>query len=262
MRDLFDLPQHGEDPVEKARAHARRDLPKRFYKEAAAVAEGDGHAVVLDGRPIRTPAGSRLVVPHGAIAAAIAAEWAAQETVIDPGKMPLTRLANSALDAVAREADAVRGEIARYAGGDLLIYRAGNPQELVERQNALWNPVIAWAEGRYAGRFTLAEGVMHVDQNAEVLTAIRDSLAPVDPLPLAALHVATTLTGSALLALSVWHGELSGADAWQAAHVDEDWNMQLWGRDEEALERRAHRAAEFEAAVLVIDALRPGKGGE
>ena len=261
MRDLFDLPQHGEDPVEKARAHARRDLPKRFYKEAATISEGDGHAVVLDGRPIRTPAGSKLVVPHEAIAEAIAAEWAAQETVIDPGKMPLTRLTNSALDAVAREADTVRGEIARYAGDDLLIYRAGNPQELVERQNTLWNPVIAWAEQGYSGRFTLAEGVMHVDQNEALLTAIRDSLAPVDALPLAALHVVTTLTGSALLALSLWHGALSGADAWHAAHVDEDWNMELWGRDEEALERRQKRAAEFDAALLVVEAMRRGKGG-
>ncbi|MBB4301573.1 chaperone required for assembly of F1-ATPase [Rhodobium orientis] len=262
MRDLFDLPQHGEDPVEKTRAHVRRDLPKRFYKEAGTLAEEGGHAVVLDGRPIRTPAGSKLVVPHGAIAAAIAAEWAAQETVIDPGRMPLTRLANSALDAVAREADAVRGEIARYAGDDLLIYRAGNPRELVERQNLVWNPVIASAERRYSGRFTLAEGVIHVDQNAEMLTVIRDSLEAVEPLPLAALHVATTLTGSALLALALWHGELSGADAWHAAHVDEDWNMQLWGRDEEALERRAHRAAEFDAAVLVVEAMRPGAADE
>lgn len=256
MRDLLsDIEAGGTtDPVERARTLSRRELPKRFYKEAGTARQEDGlHAVQLDGRSVKTTGRNLLALAEEEIAARIAAEWAAQGKEIDPATMPLTRIANTAIDAVPARAGEVADDVTAYAGNDLLFYRADSPQELVERQNAAWGAVLSWAEARFGGRFVLAEGIMPVRQDAALLARIRQALAPLAPLPLAALHVATTLSGSALLALALMEGELSADAAWSAAFVDEDWNIEQWGQDPEAAALRAARRRDFDAAALILD---------
>lgn len=252
MPDLFDdlagpTDADRDRAATERRANAR-ELPKRFYKEAAAAQEGDGFAVLLDGRPVKTPARKGLVLPTEALAAAVAREWADQGTHVDPGTMHLTRLANSAIDGVADQIDAVADDIARYAGSDLLFYRADGPERLTARQTVLWDPVVAWAEHRFAVRFRLAEGVMPVEQDEAVVASVRAAM-PRDPFVLAGLHAMTTLMGSVLLAVAVLERRVTPQEAWDAAHVDEDWNVELWGEDDEAATRRAYRRAELNAAA-------------
>ncbi len=250
MRDLFEtIPR--DDPLTAARRGARPALRPRFYAAAGVQEAGDGYAVTLDGQPVRTPARRPLAAPKLALAQAIAAEWDAQREVIDPAKMPLTRLANAIIDGVAEKPGPVAAEIEKYLASDLLFYRAASPQELRERQAALWDPILAWARDTLGAHFKLGEGVVHVAQPETALKAAAAAM-PTDPWRLGALHVITTLTGSALIALAMARGALSAAAAWQAAHVDEDWNMAQWGIDEMAMERRAFRHAEFAAAALVL----------
>lgn len=217
------------------------------------MAEAGQFRLRLDGRPARTPARNALAVPCRRIAAALEEEWNRQGERIDPATMPVTRLANSAIDGVAPRMEEIRAEVLAYAGADLLCYRAGEPERLAALQARHWDPVLAWAERRLGARFALAEGIMHVPQPVETLAAFAAALeAFEDPFVLAGLHVATTLTGSALLALALAEGEIGVDAAWAAAHVDEDWNMLLWGEDAEALARRARRFEEFRAAALVL----------
>jgi chaperone required for assembly of F1-ATPase len=254
MRDLFESREF-DDPVEAARRSTGRPLRRRFYERAAAAAVPDGFAIELDGKPINTPARRPLVAPTRGLAEGIAAEWERQRDTIDPATMPLTRLANVIIDGVASSARPVAAEIEKYLASDLLFYRASTPRELRTRQAQHWNPVLVWARERLGADFTVGEGVMHVTQPAAALAA-GGAAIPSDPWRLGAIHAATTLTGSALLALVLSRGALSSDEAWQAAHVDEDWNMEQWGRDEMALERRASRFAEFEAAATVLNQLR------
>ena len=184
----------------------------------------------------------------------MAAEWEAQREQIDPAKMPLTRLANSIIDGVADAPAPVKAEIEKYLGSDLLFYRAENPQALRERQARLWDPILRWAKSKLGADFKTGEGVVHIVQPAAALQAASDAI-PEDAWRLGVLHSTTTLTGSALIALALMRGELSVDDAWRAAHVDEDWNMEQWGRDEIALERRAYRLAEMQAAATVLQHL-------
>jgi chaperone required for assembly of F1-ATPase len=207
--------------------------------------------VTLDGKPVRTPARRPLAAPDLALARAIAAEWDAQREVIDPAAMPLTRLANAIIDGVAEKPGPVAAEIEKYLASDLLFYRASNPQQLSERQAAQWDPIIAWARDTLGAHFKVGEGVVHVAQPEAALKAAV-AVIPTDPWRLGAVHVITTLTGSALIALAMARGALSVDAAWQAAHVDEDWNMAQWGKDEMAMERRAFRYAEFAAAAAVL----------
>ncbi len=250
MRDLFDQ-SPPNDPVQAARRGARPVLRNRFYAQAGTVAVPAGYAVVLDDKPVHSPARRVLAAPSLALAQAIAAEWAAQRETIDPATMPLTRLANSIIDGVVDARDPVAAEIAKYLASDLLFYRASAPQGLVQRQAQHWDPVLTWARDALGARFVLAEGVMPVAQPEAALTAGRAAI-PNDPWRLGAAHAATTLTGSALLALAMTHGLLSAEEAWQAANVDEDWNIEQWGRDELALARRAHHFAELQAAATIL----------
>ena len=165
--------------------------------------------------------------------------------------MPLTRLANAVIDAVSENPEPVRREIAKYLGSDLLFYRAEAPVKLIDKQSQAWDPVLAWAREAFGANFKLAQGVVHVAQPAEAVEALQ-SVIPRDPWRLAAVSSITTLTGSALLALAIAQGAIDIDSAWTAAHVDEDWQMAQWGRDELALERRAYREAEFQAAVSVL----------
>ena len=256
MRDIFtDLfAIEPLDPIEAARRAMRSPLPRRFYGEAGVEEAESGFRVVLDGRPVRTPARGFLIAPSRRLAEAIAAEWDSQGETIDPSTMPVTRFANSIIDGVVAAPAPVAADIAKYLGSDLLFYRAEGPQRLVERQARLWDPVLAWARDSLGARFVLARGVVHVAQPEGAIAAARAAI-PDDPWRLGALHAITTLTGSALLALALLHGNLTTDEAWEAAHVDEDWNMEQWGRDEVALARRTARRAEMDAAVTVLASL-------
>ncbi|HZP78322.1 MAG TPA: ATP12 family protein [Pseudolabrys sp.] len=253
MRDIFDNIFENEplDPVEAARRNMRPNLRKRFYKEASAGEADDSFPVLLDGRPVRTPARRALAAPSRALAQAIADEWNAQQEVVDPARMPLTRLANAIIDAVADKSDAVNAEIGKYLASDLLFYRAEGPEGLLAAQAQHWDPVLTWAHEALGAHFVLAQGVVHVAQPQAALAAAIAAI-PRDPWRLGALSTVTSLTGSALLALALAADQLSVDAAWAAAHVDEDWQMAQWGRDTLALERRAFRFAEMQAAATVL----------
>jgi chaperone required for assembly of F1-ATPase len=272
MRDIFaDIfdPQP-PDPMEAARRAMRPPLRARFYRdvqvgkagEAGRAGEaGGGFAILLDGKLVRTPARRLLAAPERELAEAIAAEWRAQGDVIDPARMPLTRLANAIIDGVTAAPQPVRAEIEKYLATDLLVYRASGPEGLTARQAQCWDPVLEWAREALGARFQLAGGVMHVAQPAEAIAAAAAAIPGAggqarELWRLGALNVVTTLTGSALLALALSAGRIDVDTAWAAAHVDEDWNMEFWGRDELALARRAFQFGELQAAALVLSLLR------
>ncbi len=254
MADLFEELAASFDPVqatERARANVQRVLPKRFYK-AVSVEPVDGvHRVLLDGKPVRTPGRNVLAVASLRAACALEAEWAGQGAHVDPMTMPLTRLVNSAIDGVSREVEAVKDAVATYAGSDLTCYRAGEPPRLDERQRLAWEPVLDWVRERFGTRPVATVGVMAVAQPPQLVSAIHAAL-PDDPIRLAALEQVTTLTGSVFLALALMEKRLLPDDVWLSAHVDEDWNAELWGVDSEARLRRDFRRADFDAAVLLL----------
>jgi chaperone required for assembly of F1-ATPase len=258
MRELFDetAGRSPLDPQEAVRRGTRTPRRKRFYTDAGVTEADGGFAVTLDGKQIRTPSGRVVAVPVRPLAEAIAAEWRAQAELIDPLTMPLTRFANSVLEGVIDRADLVRDDIARYLQSDLLFYRAGHPEGLVEREAQQWDPVLDWARDSLGAHFILAEGIMHVSQPQPAIAAARAAL-PGDPWAVAAAHVVTTVTGSALLALALIHGVLDPDQVWAAAYVDEDWNAERWGMDDEAKARRAARHVDFRAAVHIVKALAP-----
>jgi chaperone required for assembly of F1-ATPase len=261
MRELFEevLGQSPFDPEEAVRQSTRGPQRKRFYTTAGVAAAAGGIAITLDGKPVRTPSRRPLAAPTAEIAEAIAAEWAAQKDIIDPMTMPLTRLANSVIDAVTDRVEAVADDVTRYFESDLLFYRAGHPEALVEREARHWDPVLFWAADSLKARFILSEGIVHVRQPDQAIAAARAAL-PADPWSIAALHVVTTLTGSALLALALMRGVLDEDQVWSAAHVDEDWNSEQWGIDGEVASRRAGRLLDFKAAARVLNALGPHSG--
>ncbi|MFB9263344.1 ATP12 family chaperone protein [Bradyrhizobium erythrophlei] len=261
MRELFDevAGQSQLDPQEAVRRQTRAPLRKRFYAGAGVADADGGFSVTLDGRPIRSPSGKPIVVPMRAIAEAIAAEWEAQAESIDPVTMPLTRLANSVVEGVVDRVDEVAADAAKFLGSDLLFYRAGHPEALVAREAQHWDPILFWAADVLGARFILAEGIMHVGQPDAAIRAARAAF-PTDPWSVAALHVVTTLTGSALLALALAHGFRDEDQVWAAAHVDEDWNIEKWGVDEEVASRRAARLVDFKAAAGVLKGLKSEVG--
>lgn len=257
MRELFeDASKSALDPEEAVRRTTRPPRRKRFYARAGVAESTGGFAITLDDKPIRTPSGRQVMVPDREIADAVAAEWEAQQEFLNPLTMPLTRFANSVVDAVGDRADAVAEDIAKYFQSDLLFYRAGYPEALVAREAAHWDPVLFWAADALGAHFILAEGIVHVRQPDSAIAAARAAL-PSDPWSLAALHVVTTLTGSALLALALLRGVLDQDQVWAAAHVDEDWNSEKWGVDEEVAARRAARLVDFRAAARILKALNP-----
>ena len=260
MRDLLNDLSEGlshPDPIRRAQIQMKKPLPKRFYQTAdVAPAEG-GFAVTLDGKTVKTPARSPLVVPTEALARLIQREWDMQKDVIDPTQMPVTRLVNTALDGIAAEPEAVADDLVKYAGNDMMFYRASEPERLVERQGERWDPVLAWVANTHGARFVLAEGVMYQEQPAEAVDAIRRAFEPhKDPIALAALHTMTTLTGSALLALAYAEGHLDLATVWSLAHLEEDWTVEQWGEDEDATVRREKRLVEMTAAADTFAALK------
>jgi chaperone required for assembly of F1-ATPase len=262
MRDIFEeiFENQPLDPMESARRNMRPNLRARFYQAATAGDGPDSFHVLLDGRPVRTPARQTLAAPVKPLAEALAAEWNAQRDKVDPAAMPVTRLANSIIDGVAPAPGPVAAEIEKYLGSDMLCYRADAPAGLVSRQRAHWDPVIDWARESLGAHFALVEGVIHAPQpNAAIASAtaaIPKGAGVEECWRLGALNVVTTLTGSALLALALGAGRITVEEAWTAAHVDEDWQLESGGRDELALQRRAYRFAEMQAAAAVLSALR------
>jgi chaperone required for assembly of F1-ATPase len=254
----FFVPEGERDPVKAAR-DAARPLPKRFYKEASVAEAQGGFGILLDGRPVNTPAKRRVVVPWRPLAEAMAAEWAAQGETIDPATMPLTKLVNSALDGVADHMAEVEAELARYAASDMICYRAGDPESLVAAQRTAWDPLVGFVRDRVGARLALAEGVMFATQPEEALAALAAAVrawvgeGQGAALRLTALHVMTTLTGSLSIALAKALNEIDLATAWGAAHIDEDFQMRTWGEDAEALARRENRFCEMTAAAFVAD---------
>lgn len=260
MRDLLwydpstppEEPAFEPDPVRRAQAAMRKDLPKRFWKEAAVETASGAHRILLDGRAVRTPGKRELLLPRADLAEAVAAEWRAQRTHLDPSTMPLTRLANSVLDGVVDRLAEVADDAARYAATDLLCYRAEGPERLVERQTATWDPLLDWIADTHGAHLLVAEGIVHVSQEREALDRLRAAIATFDPWRLAGFHTVTTLSGSFVVALALAQGRLDSEEAWAVAHLDEAWNAELWGRDEEAERRLAFRRVEFDAAARLV----------
>jgi chaperone required for assembly of F1-ATPase len=229
-----------------------RPLPKRFYKT---VAIGPDNAVLLDGRAVKTPMKAPLVLPTRAFAEAVAAEWRAQDSVINPGVMPVTKYANTAIDRAVSERQSVLDDFANYAGSDLVCYRAEKPAMLVEQQARHWNQVVDDARLAYGAHFTVSAGVMHVAQPPEAIAAVKAAAAALDPYRLTVLYNLTTLTGSALLSLMLVAGRLEAEQGWLAAHVDEDYQIAEWGADDEAMARRAGRRQDYDALMNIINLL-------
>jgi chaperone required for assembly of F1-ATPase len=222
---------------------------RRFYKAVSVTGTKVPFSVTLDDRPLRTPLKRPLDLPSHGLADAVAAEWAMQAEKIDPHSMPLTRLANAAIDRVATDLDHIIGEIADFAGSDLVCYRAEKPQGLIERQAKTWQPVLDWARSALGAEMEVTEGVVHTAQPEAALRAVGDHLQQKSAWELTAIHNITTLTGSALIASMACAGAMPASEAWEAAHVDEDWQIEHWGWDEEARHRRNHRKREFDICL-------------
>ncbi|WP_102106797.1 ATP12 family chaperone protein [Oceaniglobus roseus] len=218
---------------------------KRFWTDVTVEDAGTGWTIRLDGRPVKTPLKAEVVVPTRPLAEAMADEWRAQGERIDPLSMPVTRSANAALDKVAPQRAAVEEMIAAYAGSDLLCYRAATPLALAERQARHWTPLLDWAAERHGAPLAITEGVMPVAQPAESLAALARAMEPMSAFQIAAFHDLVGLSGSYVLGLAVAERHLSGENAWSLSRLDEDWQAEQWGRDEEAEEAAAIKRTAF-----------------
>lgn len=218
---------------------------KRFWKAARVEPCEGGFTVTLDGRAVKTPAKALLVVPTRAMAEAVAAEWDAQQGKVDPGTMPMTRAANSAIDKVTVQFDEVVGLLADYGGSDLLCYRATGPAELVARQAAGWDPLLDWSATVLHAPLRVTEGVVPVAQDPRSLARLKARVAALGVFELTAFHDLVSISGSLVLALAVIDGRLAVEEAWTLSRIDEAWQTELWGHDEEADRAEAVRHAAF-----------------
>lgn len=207
---------------------------RRFWTAARVEDTGQGFQVLLDARPVRTPGKLALILPTVALAEAVAAEWDAQSEVIDPNAMPLTRAANSAIEKVAPKRDDVADMLAAYGGTDLLSYRAERPVELVRRQAEAWDPLVDWAATELRAPLRITHGVIPIDQDVRSLSQLRLHLTELDAFGLTALHDLVTLPGSLILGLAVIRGRLDAETAFRLSRVDEDFQIERWGADDEA----------------------------
>jgi len=225
---------------------------KRFWTEVDVDADG---VVALDGRPVRTPGRVPLALPTDALAQAVAEEWRAVDGTIDPRAMPLTGLANAAIDRIAADPAAFAAGLAAYGESDLLYYRAESPDELIARQRAAWDPWLDWARSRYDVHFEPTAGVIHRAQPAATTARLAEAVAALDAFHLAGLSPLVTITGSLILGLAAVERAGEPDAVWTAAHVDEDWQAESWGRDPLAVEARESRRREFDAAIRFLTAL-------
>ena len=228
---------------------------KRFWKEAGAVRQGDGWSVRLDGKPVRTPGKASLALPTEALADAIAEEWNAVGETLDPRSLPLTGLANAAIDRIAPAREAFVANLANYALGDLACYRADGPPALVALQAEPWDALLGWARRRFDVDFRTTSGIMHVDQPAATVERLVHALALLDSYRLAGLSPLVTIGGSLLAALAVHEKALSAEDAWQAVTIDDRWQLEQWGSDSEAEAALANRHRDFLAAARFLELL-------
>ncbi|MGL4490401.1 MAG: ATP12 family chaperone protein [Rhizobiaceae bacterium] len=264
MRDILSDPSKIEfysdpNPMKRAQKQMLTPAVKRFYKDVSVSGQGGQFLVLLDGKPVKTPARKDLAFPKEQAAQLVAKEFSDQETEIIPAKMPFTRLANTAIDGVANEIDAVLEDIKRFCGNDLICYRADGPDKLVLRQTDAWDKYLDWVRGKHGVRLKMTEGIMHVDQSDESIQAFGAALVSYgDAISLACVHAMTTLTGSAVMALAVADGFVAHDQAWTDAHVDEDWTIENWGSDAEAMQRRANRWIDMNAAAMLLRAVRGG----
>jgi chaperone required for assembly of F1-ATPase len=215
----------------------------------SAVAVTDGNGITLDGRALRTPGKAPLILPSRALAQAVAAEWVAQRVEVDPLTMPLTRIANSAIDRVAPQAAEVASLIAAYGESDLLNYRATGPEALVARQAAGWDPVLAWAAQALAAPLRSGQGIVHIPQDPRAIAALAALTRALDPFRLAAFHDLVAISGSLILGFAVAEGHLAPESAWALSRIDEDWQAEQWGQDAEAAEAAARKHADFLTAA-------------
>jgi len=228
---------------------------KRFWKDVAVVPTEGGWSVELDGRPIRTPARELLVVPTEGLAKAIASEWSAVEETVDPRAMPLTGLANAAIDRVAPDKAAFAASLAKYAEADLACYRADTPRKLVELQAEHWDALLSWARRRFDVDFVTTAGITHVQQPQATVNHLSHAVAALDHFRLAALSPLITTGGSLIAALGVLEGGFTPDQAWEAVSVDDRWQLEQWGSDAEAESALENRRADFMAAVRFLELL-------
>lgn len=228
---------------------------KRFYKSVTIEPLAGGHAIRLDGRAVKTPARADLVLPTAALATAVAAEWEAQGETIDPRSMPITGLANAAIDRVAPDPAAFADGLSIYAETDLLCYRAESPAELVGRQAECWDVLIDWAQQRYDVEFEIVHGIMHVAQPDETVVRLAAAIRGYGSFQLAAFQPLITIAGSLVIALALAEGEIDARAAFDAAHLDELWQVEQWGEDSLATEARENKAADFRAAARFLGLL-------
>ena len=235
---------------------------KVVYTDVEVLAQSEGgHTVTLDGKPLRTPARAPFVVPTDSLGQAIAGEWRAQQEHIRPESMPMTRLANSAIDKIPVQFDETVEALSAYAETDMTCFRADGPERLVARQSALWDPPLTWLRQNHGIALIQTVGVIAVDQPERAIGAFRDWLAAQTPFGLMALHDLIGMSGSIVLARALTENALSAEAAWEAAILDEMWNIELWGEDEEAAETRNAKRAEFAAAYRFWELLGEGKDG-
>jgi len=225
---------------------------RRFYREVATAAGDNGFRVLLDGRPMRTPAGAFLTVRSGSLARAIASEWAGQGDVLDPKTMPMTALANTVIDRIGPARDGVIAEAVRYASNDLLCYRADGPKALIRRQEREWQPLVDWASAHLGASFRVTSGVVAVDQPRSVLDAIAGVARALDDEDLAVFSHVMAATGSAVLALALLVGRIDADGAHRAAFLDEIWQSERWGVDAEAEARRQAVADDIRVAAAFL----------
>jgi chaperone required for assembly of F1-ATPase len=229
---------------------------RRFYNKAEVVSAASGYGIALVGRLVKTAGKQDLIVPSLALAAAVAAEWEAQQGEIRREAMPLTRLAGATIDRSAAQRDAVVRQVAHYAGTDLVCYWATHPPALAARQQAVWQPLIDWAAGRYGAPPVVTTGIVPASQPAASLAAFTEAVAEHDDFSLTALHAATAACGSLVIALALLEGRLDADEAFAASQLDESFQIEAWGEDTEQAERRAALAAEIVAAARFISLLR------
>ena len=227
---------------------------KRFYKETAVDLGDGGHRILLDGKPMRTPAKAVLVVPTRALAEAVAAEWdkVPDKADINASHLPLTRLAATGLDRVTTQRARVIEDTAKFGGSDMLCYRASQPDTLVKRQQETWQPLLDWAAAQYDARLVVVEGLAFVEQPADAVARLRDAVATHSDLGLSALFNLTHISGSLVVALAVAEGHLSAADAFAAAQLDELYQVERWGEDPIATKRHEGIRHDIEAGARFL----------
>jgi len=257
MREfLDDAHQHRDDGYGRAQRQLKENLPRRFYMEVGVGTVGDGFSVTLDGKTPRTPGQKPVIVPHRPIAETMAAEWAKQPEMIDPEHMPTVRLINSAVEAGDERVPALRAEVVKYAANDLLLYRADTPQSLVAEQEKHWDGALVKLARHFGIGFQPTVGILHQPQPKPTLDRLTQAVAHIGLIESVAMVSLVGITGSGLLVIGHREGLLTSDEMWDAAHVDEDHNIRLWGAVDEATTRREKKRIDYDAALKVLEAIR------